>query len=103
MTYHVYVMASLRRVLYIGVTGRLAVRVAEHKAHFYPDSFTARYDVTRLVYCEEYSRIEDALAREKQMKGWRRSKKVRLIQNVNPDWRDYCEPPARTGPSLRSG
>lgn len=87
--YHVYIMASLHRVLYIGVTGRLAERVAEHKAHLYPHSFTATYRCTRLVYCEEYARIQDALAREKQLKGWRREKKVRLIQNVNPEWIDY--------------
>jgi len=54
----------------------------------YPASFTSQYNVTKLVYVEEYTRIQDAIAREKQMKGWRRSKKVALIERMNPEWLD---------------
>jgi len=86
--YYVYILASITRVLYIGVTGTFEQRIAEHKSHKYPNSFTSQYKVTRLVYYEEYTRIEDAIAREKQMKRWRRSKKVVLIERMNPGWTD---------------
>jgi putative endonuclease len=86
--YYVYILASIRRVLYIGVTGNFEKRINEHRAHVYPKSFTAQYNVTRLVYFEEYQQIDDAIVREKQLKGWRRAKKVRLIEAMNPDWRD---------------
>jgi putative endonuclease len=86
--YHVYILASIQRVLYVGVTGEFERRVIEHKTHKYPQSFTAQYNVTRLVYFEEYTRVEDAIAREKQFKRWRRSKKVALIERANPDWTD---------------
>ena len=100
--YSVYILASIKRVLYIGITGNFEQRLNEHRAHKYPDSFTARYNVTRLVYFEQFMRVEDALAREKQLKGWRRAKKVALIESVNPSWEDlWCT--ARPGPSLRSG
>ena len=90
--YYVYVLASITRVLYIGITGNFEQRINEHRAHKYPDSFTSRYNVTRLVYFEEYTRVEDAITREKQLKGWRRSKKVRLIEGFNPGWKDLvCE------------
>jgi putative endonuclease len=62
--------------------------------------------VTRLVYFEEFTEITQAIEREKQLKGWRRAKKVRLIETMNPDWVDLAPdfvPPAHTGPSLRSG
>ena len=88
--YYVYILASISRVLYIGVTGAFERRIAEHRAHTYPSSFTARYDVTRLVYCEEYMSIEDAITREKELKGWRRAKKVRLIESMNPNWVDLA-------------
>jgi putative endonuclease len=86
--YYVYILASITRVLYIGITGKFGQRLNEHRAHRYPDSFTARYNVTRLVYFEEYTRVSDAITREKQLKGWRRSKKVRLIEGANPEWAD---------------
>ena len=103
MKYAVYIMASLQRTLYIGVTGKLDTRVEEHKAHIYPSSFTARYNVTRLVYVELYDEIEEAIAREKQLKAWRRSKKLALIRRNNPEWADLSRPPVPPGPSLRSG
>jgi putative endonuclease len=101
--YSVYILASFHRVLYIGVSGKLEERVAEHKAHKYPRSFTSQYHCTRLVYVEPFDRVVDALTREKQLKGWRRGKKLRLIQSVNPHWIDLAEPPTLPGPSLRSG
>jgi putative endonuclease len=88
--YYVYFLASVKRVLYIGVTSKLDRRLAQHRAHMYPQAFTARYNVTRLVYFEEYMRIQDAIAREKQVKAWRRSKKVALIERKNPEWRDLA-------------
>jgi putative endonuclease len=101
--YAVYIMASWSRVIYIGITGNLEERVQEHKSHKYPDSFTSKYKCTRLVYVENFDRIEDALARENQLKGWRRSKKITLIQALNPHWDDLADPQALPGPSLRSG
>ena len=88
--YYVYILASVTRVLYIGVTGTFEQRIAEHRAHKYPEAFTSRYNVTRLVYFEEYTRIEDAIAREKQLKRWRRSKKLSLIERFNPSWTDFA-------------
>jgi putative endonuclease len=99
--YCVYILASRSRVLYIGVTGDLDQRVAWHRSRANTRSFTARYHVTKLVYVEEYTRIEDAIARETQMKTWRRAKKVRLIEEQNPEWEDLA-PPTHPGSSLRS-
>ena len=88
--YYVYFLASVKRVLYIGLTSKFERRLAQHRAHLYPRCFTARYNVTRLVYFEEFMRIEDAIAREKQTKAWRRSKKVALIERTNPEWKDLA-------------
>jgi len=88
--YYVYILASKSKVLYTGVTNDLCRRVLEHKLKQVP-GFTARYNVNRLVYYESYSRIQDAIAREKQIKGWLRAKKVALIEADNPDWRDLSE------------
>lgn len=87
--YFVYIMSSFRRTIYTGVTGNLEQRVRQHKNHQLP-GFTDRYHVTRLVYCEPYREVRLALAREKQIKGWRRSKKVALIESVNPEWHDLA-------------
>ncbi len=103
MSYAVYILASRQRAIYIGVTGRLDERVAEHKAKLYPQSFTAIYNIDRLVYVEHYDQIDQAITREKQLKGWRRSKKVALIESLNPYWTDFFAPPDPPGPSLRSG
>jgi putative endonuclease len=88
-TYHVYIMASASRVLYIGVTGDLLRRVREHKENRVP-GFTARYRVTELVYFEAFGDIRIAIAREKQLKGWLRSRKIALIESVNPHWQDLA-------------
>ncbi len=82
----VYIMASLTRTLYIGVTNSLTTRVSQHQNGEIP-GFTKRYQISRLVYFEHYDDIRDAIAREKQLKGWRRFKKNAL----NPDWKDLTD------------
>lgn len=86
-TFTVYIMASRSRVLYIGVTNDLARRVNEHQQGLVA-GFTSRYRITRLVYFEEFADIRDAIAREKEIKGWVRSRKTRLIESRNPTWED---------------
>ena len=75
-------------VLYAGVTSNLRDRMVKHKTKRYPDSFTARYNVDRLVYYEVYDSIGEAIAREKQVKAGSRKKKVKLIEGVNPGWEE---------------
>jgi len=83
----VYLLASHNRVLYCGVTNDLRRRLAEHRAGTVP-GFTATYRVHRLVYYERFGDVRDAIRREKQIKRWRRDKKVRLIEAHNPTWED---------------
>ena len=83
-------MASRSRVLYTGVTNELARRVNEHRQGLL-GGFTLKYRVTRLVHFEEFADIRDAIAREKQIKGWKRSRKVRLIEGRNPTWEDLAD------------
>lgn len=90
MVYHVYIVASLAKTLYTGVTGDLLRRIHQHKAGDIPD-FTARYRVNRLVYFEAYTDIRDAKRREKQIKGWRRERKIELIEATNPEWEDLAD------------
>src|SRR5438876_11443420 len=99
---YVYILASIQRVLYIGITADLGRRLGEHRSNLDPSSFTSQYRVYRLVYVEQFTDIRQAIAREKQLKGWRRGKKLRLIESSNPDWQDLA-PPAPPDPSLRSG
>ena len=89
-TYHVYIMSSPSRTLYTGVTNNLERRVLEHR-EAKPGSFTARYKVTSLVYYEEFGEIDDAIAREKQIKIMLRSRKIELIESMNPEWKDLSE------------
>jgi putative endonuclease len=89
-TFYVYIMTDRSQTLYTGVTSKLEVRVWQHKNHLY-EGFTSRYGLDRLVYYEAFSRIGDAIAREKQIKGWTRVKKMALIVNMNPTWRDLSE------------
>ena len=89
-TYYVYIMASRSRVLYTGVTNDLARRVYEHKRSLI-SGFTSRYHITRLVYFEQFDNVRDAIAREKQLKGWVRSRKTRLIERKNPAWEDLAD------------
>ena len=88
--------------MYVGVTNNLENRVAEHRAGK-GGAFTRQYKVTTLVYAEEYRYIEDAIAREKEIKGWRRSKKDDLVSTSNPSWADLLETSVVKGPSLGSG
>lgn len=82
-------MASISRVLYIGVTNHLAGRVEQHKLGI-KEGFTKRYRCQKLVYYEEYQYIDEAIAREKQLKKWRREKKEALIHTMNADWIDLA-------------
>jgi putative endonuclease len=89
----VYILTNRgRTVLYTGVTSDLARRIHQHVAHVDPRSFTARYKAHILVYYEPHDDILTAIEREKQIKGWTRSRKVALIASMNPDWDDlYAE------------
>jgi putative endonuclease len=89
-TYSVYIVSSLSRTLYTGVTNDLERRVFEHKQGS-PGSFTARYRVDRLVYFEEFGEVDEAIAREKEIKKMTRRRKVSLIESMNPEWRDLSE------------
>ena len=86
-TYHVYIMTNRTRRLYIGVTSDLQRRVYEHKHRLVP-GFTSKYFLQRLVYVEDTNDVAAAIAREKELKGRRRSKKIALIERVNPQWSD---------------
>ena len=87
MVFHVYIMASASGVLYIGVTNCLEIRVVQHKQKLVP-GFSQTYKTTKLVYFEPFGDIRNAIAREKQLKHWRREKKVFLIEKQNPRWLD---------------
>jgi putative endonuclease len=87
-TYWVYILASgLGGTLYIGVTGDLVHRVYEHRMGL-ADGFTKKYGIHRLVYFEQYNDVEIAIQREKRLKKWNRAWKIRLIEEVNPNWDD---------------
>ncbi len=91
MAYFLYLMASKRSgTLYLGVTNDLARRTHEHKAK-QSAGFTSRYDVDRLVWYEEFADIRDAIDREKVLKKWRRAWKIKLIEDMNPEWKDLYE------------
>ena len=88
MAYCVYMLASGRHgTLYVGVTNDLARRIFEHKEGL-AQGFTSKYGVKRLVWYEAYERIDEAIAREKALKKWRRDWKIRLIEEMNPEWED---------------
>jgi putative endonuclease len=86
----VYVIASQSGTLYVGMTNDLNVRVGQHK-NGEIDGFAKKYHCTRLVYFEKFDNIFKTIAREKQLKGWRRSKKVALIEKMDPRWQDLAE------------
>jgi putative endonuclease len=88
-TYYVYILASPSRVLYVGVTNDLTRRLAEHRSGV-ASAFTRRYLVRRLVHVETASDPRDAIARETQLKRWTRRKKVALIEESNPTWKDLA-------------
>ena len=89
MHYYVYILTNKNKsVLYIGVTRDLIRRVYEHRQHFDKDSFTAKYNVTQLVYFEETTDVRAAIQREKQLKSWSRMKKFFLVKEKNPFMED---------------
>jgi putative endonuclease len=79
------------KVLYIGVTNSLVRRISEHKNKRNPKSFTARYNLNKLVYFETYEDINKAIVREKELKGWLHKKKIELINTKNPEFKDLFE------------
>ncbi len=86
-SYWVYIVTNCSRTLYSGVTNNLTRRVYEHRQKLY-EGFTKRYNISQLVYYEETHDVKAAIAREKQLKGWLRSKKIALIDSFNPQWQD---------------
>ena len=89
-TYYVYILASKSRTLYTGVTNNLERRVVERRRKLVP-GFTARYNINRLVFFEVFHDVLEAIAREKQIKGWGRMKKIALIESKNRDWKDLSD------------
>ena len=86
--YWVYIVSNKSRKLYVGFTDDIFRRVIEHKEKIFPSSFTAQYVYDMLVFYEEHSRVIPAKMREKEIKGWRREKKLKLILEENLDWAD---------------
>lgn len=100
-TYYVYMMTNASRsVLYTGVTNSLLRRVWQHRTSEVP-GFTSRYNCNRLVYHESFRDISNAIAREKEIKGWRREKKDALVTSLNPKWMDMSELLLGLGPAPR--
>ena len=92
MQYYVYILSNNHKnVIYTGVTNDLTRRVYEHKNHLDKGSFTSRYNVENLVYYEVTTDIDSAIAREKQIKGWNRKRKEKLIEGKNPNWVDLYD------------
>jgi putative endonuclease len=101
--YFVYIMTNKSRTLYTGVTNNLERRVYEHKNKLIP-GFTSKYNIDRLVYFEETSDVTSAIAREKQIKGWLRSRKISIVESLNPNWTDLAADWFENrDPSLHSG
>lgn len=89
-TYYVYVMANQSHTLYVGMTNNIRQRVYQHKAGLV-EGFTHRYKIDTLVYVESFGNVISSITREKQIKRWRRDKKLKLIAQSNPDWRDLSD------------
>jgi len=88
--YWVYILTSRSGTLYIGVTNNIERRMREHKSGEF-EGFASQYHCTRLVHLEGFDDVRNAIAREKQLKGWRREKKIALIERQNPRWQDLAE------------
>ena len=89
--YYLYILTNKHNtVLYTGVTNNILRRISEHK-NFENESFTKHYNITKLVYYEEFTQVFDAIAREKQIKAGSRKKKIALIESINPEWNDLAE------------
>ncbi|MBN9616293.1 MAG: GIY-YIG nuclease family protein [Acidobacteriales bacterium] len=87
--FYVYIMGSRSHDLYVGFTNNITRRVSEHRAGR-PGAYTARYNINRLVYCEHFTYVLNAIAREKELKDWNRNKKLALIEASNPTWQDLA-------------
>lgn len=101
-SYYVCILASRSRNLYIGVTNNLSRRMIEHRDGLVP-GFTSKYRIFRLVHSETFADIRDAIAREKEIKAWRREKKIRLIQFHNRVWADLAEKADSSPPFAKAG
>lgn len=89
---YVYFMSNRsNNVLYVGVTASLSIRGFQHKTNHFPNSFTSKYKCHKLVFYECFSSIEEAIAREKNIKNWKREWKSSLINELNPDWNDLSD------------
>lgn len=88
--YYIYIMANKSRTIYTGMSNNLRRRVNEHKEKLIP-GFTKRYNIDKLVYYESFADVRDTIAREKQIKGWLRAKKIALIETMNPEWKDLSD------------
>jgi len=95
-SYYTYIVASRSKVLYTGMTNNLERRIMEHE-HGKGSRFTKRYNVNRLVWYETFRRPQEAVAREKELKGWIRARKIALIEAVNPSWEDLANVDPKDG------
>ena len=100
----IYIITNKNKTtLYVGVTSNLINRIQQHKTKHYPNSFSAKYNVTELIYYETFNSITSAISREKEIKHWSRKKKELLIATTNPNWLDLYQkltkPPTRTSRS----
>lgn len=85
-TYHIYILTNkVKTVLYIGVTNNLKIRLQQHRESLNPNSFTTKYNVHYLLYYEKFAWIQLAITREKELKGWKKDKKIELIKTINPE------------------
>ena len=92
MNYYVYILSNITgTTIYIGITKHLIRRVYEHKHKLDPGSFTAKYDIHKLLYYESTSDVHAAIEREKQLKGWNRNRKNKLVESMNPRWEDLYQ------------
>jgi putative endonuclease len=89
-SYFVYIMSNASKMLYTGVTNDIELRSFQHKSKRIP-GFTQKYNLHKLVYFERFGDVREAIRREKQIKGWLRSKKVALVESANPRWLDLAE------------
>jgi putative endonuclease len=99
--YFIYILASRSRTLYVGVTNDIERRLTEHRLGL--SGFTGRYRVHRLVFLEAAPDADSAIAREKQLKGWTRAKKIALVESSNPAWDDLAQGWGVQIPRLHSG
>ena len=89
--YWVYILANKKNgTLYIGVTGNLVLRISQHKKRLV-EGFTKKYKVDKLVYFEKFNGVNDAIRREKQLKKWNRAWKIKLFEEINPNWDDLYD------------